>query len=67
VSDAPLRYECPRCRSQVDERFYGPCSSCRGQLVASLGRTVEGGAEDTAVSRFEPGLHVVPNHVATKE
>jgi hypothetical protein len=67
VTDTALRYECPRCRIQVEERFYGPCESCRGQLVASLGQRVEGGAEDLAVSRFEPGLHVVPNHVATKE
>jgi hypothetical protein len=67
VTDAALRFDCPRCHSQVDERLYGPCRSCRVQLAESLGRAVEGDSAEVAVSRFEPGLHVVPNHVATKE
>jgi hypothetical protein len=67
VTAAALRFACPRCRHQVDERFYGPCSSCRDQLTASQGQAVEGGSADVTISRFEPSLHVVPNHVATKE
>ena len=54
---------CPRCQSAVEERFYGPCASCRGELRASLGR------EARAVEReaFVPAMHVTPNAVALKE
>jgi hypothetical protein len=61
--DTDLAFACPRCGDDVSERFYGPCASCRTQLVAAqrgTERTVE-------AERFEPKLHVVPNHVATKE
>lgn len=54
---------CPRCGAEADERFYGPCASCRAQLRASQGgeeRVVE-------AERFEPAMHVTPNAVATKE
>jgi hypothetical protein len=67
VPDASLRFTCPRCDRQVDERFYGPCATCRTDLVGSLGRTVTVGETDVAAARFEPARHVVPNHVATKE
>ena len=36
---------CPRCGSQTDERFYGPCTSCRTELRLKFegeGRDVEG-------------------------
>jgi hypothetical protein len=57
-------FPCPRCGQEVTERFWGPCTPCRAQLVeihAGEGRT----APDSG--RFEPALHVVPNHVATKD
>jgi hypothetical protein len=47
----------------VTERFYGPCSACREELIARQGtaaRTVE-------APRFEPAVHVTPNAVATKD
>lgn len=58
-------FECPRCGQSVQERFWGPCGACREQLVA----TYRGGESSGEVesSRFEPAMHVVPNHVATKD
>jgi hypothetical protein len=57
-------FDCPRCGTPVEERFWGPCTACRSQLVAAHQAT--GGAEVEA-ARFEPAMHVVPNHVATKD
>jgi len=54
---------CPRCRRDVDERFYGPCSSCRDELRAALQR--EG--RIVALAEYEPKLNVTPNAVATKD
>ena len=54
---------CPRCAATVQERFYGPCSSCRDELRAkfeSEGRTVE-------VAEYEPKMNVTPNAVALKD
>lgn len=58
-----LAFQCPRCSEPVTERFYGPCQTCRQQLRASGG----GEARDIAEERFEPRMHVVANHVATKD
>ena len=58
-----LSFTCPRCSSAVAERFYGPCSSCRTALVASLG----GDARDVEVAEYEPKMNVTPNQVATKD
>jgi hypothetical protein len=61
--DEFLTFACPRCATEVHERFYGPCSACRSQLAAALG----GDQRDVAADRFEPAMHVTPNQVATKE
>lgn len=63
ADDGPNRFTCPRCAAEVDERYYGPCSSCRSQLVT----TQAGAARQVEAGRFEPSMHVVPNQVATKE
>ena len=58
-----LSFECPRCRSAVDEQFYGPCTSCRGELRAKYlgeGREVE-------VAEYVPKMNVTPNAVALKD
>lgn len=54
---------CPRCGGEVTERFYGPCSDCRAQLVDSMA----GAAREVAPAQFEPRPNVVANHVATKD
>lgn len=57
-------FDCPRCAVTVTERFWGPCRACREELVA-VQRTEPG--VDIGTGRFEPAMHVVPNHVATKD
>ncbi len=59
-------FVCPRCTATVTERFWGPCTSCRAELTAAYGSTGVGGT-GSGSSRFEPAMHVVPNHVATKD
>lgn len=56
-------FVCPRCGRDAVERFWGPCGSCRAELAAA----VQGEAREVEATRFEPSLHVVPNHVATKD
>lgn len=61
--DEFLAFACPRCAAEVHERLYGPCTSCRAQLAATMG----GDQRAVASERFEPAMHVTPNQVATKE
>jgi len=63
VSTEVLEFACPRCATDVAEAFYGPCESCREQLVASLG----GDAREVETAAYEPKMNVVPNQVATKD
>ena len=56
-------FACPRCGSSVEERFYGPCTTCRSALRAS----VVGERREVDAVAFEPAMHVTPNAVASKE
>ncbi len=63
MTDELLAITCPRCGAAVDERFYGPCDSCRSELRATFapeGRVVE-------LAEYEPKMNVTPNAVALKE
>jgi hypothetical protein len=60
---SPLSFACPRCRSQVEEAFYGPCDACRSELRASLARE----AHAVEAEAFEPKMNVTPNAVALKD
>lgn len=63
LPSADVEFTCPRCRSTVEGRFYGPCESCRTQLRSayrSEGRIVE-------VAEYEPKINVTPNAVALKD
>ncbi|HWE54546.1 MAG TPA: hypothetical protein VG435_03495 [Acidimicrobiales bacterium] len=60
-------FACPRCRATISERFWGPCRSCRAQLVDAYAATTDGDGGPSTSGRFEPSMHVVPNHVATKD
>lgn len=54
---------CPRCGTEVSERFYGPCTSCRTELRVKFlneGRVVE-------VAEYVPKMNVTPNAVALKD
>jgi NMD protein affecting ribosome stability and mRNA decay len=54
---------CPRCGAALDERFYGPCESCRIELRATFAR--EG--RDIEVAEYVPKMNVTPNAVALKD
>lgn len=56
-------FTCPRCADAVVEAYYGPCSTCRSQLRATLG----GEARDVAVADYVPKMNVTPNAVASKD
>lgn len=58
-----MAFTCPRCQQSADDRFYGPCTACRGELRSTLG------GEGRAVEReaFVPTMHVTPNAVALKD
>ena len=58
-----MNITCPRCGTEVTERFYGPCTNCRAQLRAKYlgeGREVE-------VVEYVPKMNVTPNAVALKD
>ena len=60
---AAAPFDCPRCGASVDQRFYGPCESCRVALRAkflTVGRDVE-------VAEYVPKMYVTPNAVALKD
>ena len=59
----PLEFTCPRCGGSAAEVFYGPCTSCRDELRASLG--TDGHA--LAQADYEPKMNVTPNAVALKD
>jgi NMD protein affecting ribosome stability and mRNA decay len=56
-------FACPRCGTEVTQRFYGPCGACRTELVDGL----SGEQREVSGARFEPRMHVTPNAVATKD
>ena len=62
-------FDCPRCGESLTERFWGPCGSCRATLVEAYHAESSAGSSSapSEESRFEPAMHVVPNHVATKD
>lgn len=62
-AEGNLRFECPRCGSEVNTSFYGPCDTCRGALRATI--TAEAEAVDAGA--YEPKMNVTPNAVALKE
>ena len=61
--EADQDFSCPRCQNSVTERFYGPCSSCRDDLRATLKKD----NQDIEAEEYEPKMNVTPNAVATKE
>lgn len=58
-----LVFTCPRCRLEVAEDLYGPCSSCRTTLRAVIG----GEAREVEEADYVPKMNVTPNAIATKD
>jgi hypothetical protein len=58
-----MPFPCPRCQQPADQRFYGPCPTCRTELRTTLG----GEAKAVERAAFEPSMNVTPNAVALKD
>lgn len=58
-----MNFTCPRCDHQVDEEFYGPCTECRVDLLATMG----GEQREVEAAEYVPKLNVTPNAVALKD
>ncbi len=58
-----LQITCPRCATECEVDYYGPCESCRQQLKATLG----GDAQDVTAVEYEPKVNVTPNAVALRD
>ena len=58
-----ISFVCPRCGESRQERFYGPCQSCRQTLQA----TYQQSTNEVEAPEYEPKMNVTPNAIATKE
>jgi len=58
-----LTFSCPRCATEVEEAYYGPCTSCRTTLRTLLG----GEGREVEAAAYEPKMNVTPNAVALKD
>lgn len=57
-------FDCPRCGSaNVEDRFYGPCSTCRADLNEKLYKAP---TERADAGSYVPKMNVTPNAVALK-
>lgn len=63
ATDELLSFDCPRCGEAVEERFFGPCGTCRSGLRARY----EANAREVEDAVYEPKMNVTPNAVATKD
>jgi hypothetical protein len=59
----PIEMECMRCHRSEPMRFYGVCTTCRGELHAAFARD----ARDVEVAAYVPKMNVTPNAVALKD
>ncbi len=58
-----LDVTCPRCGQARQERFYGPCTTCRTDLRAKF----IGEGREVDVAEYVPKMNVTPNAVALKD
>jgi len=54
---------CPRCGTEVEQRFYGPCAGCTAELHTKYDAV----ARDVEAAEYVPQMNVTPNAVATKD
>ena len=59
----PLSFDCPRCSTPTEARFYGPCSTCRDALRLTYVRV----AREAEAVEYVPKMNVTPNAVALKD
>ncbi len=58
-----LRFDCPRCRREVETAYYGPCETCLGELRVRY----QAERTEVAATAYEPKMNVTPNAVALKD
>lgn len=58
-----MEFTCPRCSASVDEKFYGPCGTCR----KALGQQYQSETRDVEAPEYVPKMNVTPNAVASKD
>ncbi len=63
VGSDDVEFTCPRCGSDVQTEFYGPCPACRDALRTTFARE----AKVVEVAEYEPKMNVTPNAVALKD
>jgi ribosomal protein L37AE/L43A len=63
MSADDIEHVCPRCAQTTQQRYYGPCASCRAELVAQFAGT----ARAVEVPVYEPKMNVTPNAVAMRD
>ncbi len=61
---ASVEFTCPRCETNVDDEYYGPCQNCRDQLRAAIRNDARVIGDEAG---FEPKMNVTPNAVALKD
>ena len=58
-----LSFDCPRCSTPTEARFYGPCPTCREALRLTYARV----AREVEAVEYVPKMNVTPNAVALKD
>lgn len=58
-----LRFDCPRCRHEVEAAYYGPCETC----LAELRVRYQAERSEVTAAAYEPKMNVTPNAVALKD
>jgi hypothetical protein len=63
VSGDDLDHDCPRCGQPVRQRYYGPCETCRADLIDRFA----GREREVEVPDYEPKVNVTANAVAMRD
>lgn len=58
-----ISFDCPRCATATEARFYGPCDACSTQLR----ELYKAESKDVEAPEYVPKMNVTPNAVATKD
>lgn len=73
-----LTFACPRCQTDVEEHYYGPCAACVVELhelfprnphyVDEKGKWHDLAAGEAAPeTEYVPKMNVTPNQIASKD
>ena len=62
MSADEIDHDCPRCHQPAQQRYYGPCPSCRTELAT----LAAGRAREVDAPTYEPKVNVTANAVAMR-